>query len=152
VNIFKRLARHILKEELAQAAGGSVVTVEQQRAMARLEQENDDLKIDLFQSSQLIQHQEKRIKQMAPERQFLVVAVDGTVLEQEMVYSSDGKTRITVRLPLGHPWKQATELAQQLELANLSLDRVRDTIGSDTELRRKVLGLDQPADTEHHPV
>jgi hypothetical protein len=136
-NILKRLARHVLKKELAQAAS-AVITMDQQRAVSQLMQENEDLKVDLFHSSQIIQHHEKRIRQMAPERQFQVVAVDGTVLDQEMVYSSGGKTRITVRLPLGHPWKQATELAQQLELANL---------------RRKVLGLDQaPATTDHHPV
>lgn len=145
MNIFKRLARRILKEELAVANSMSVLTVAQQKALSLVQQENEDLKVDLFQSSRIIRHHEKRIQQMAPEKQFLIVAVDGTVLEQEMVYSSDGKTRITVRLPIGHPWKQLTELAQQLELANLTIERAHEVIGSDSVLRRDFLGLDKPA-------
>lgn len=151
MNILKRLARHILKEELSAAPNMSLITTEHARELAVKDEQIEGLKVDCFQLSQTVHHHEKRIHQMAPEKQFLVVAVDGTVLEQEMVYSSDGKTRITVRLPIGHPWKQATELAQQLELANLSLDRVRGYIGDDAEMRRKLLGL-TPEKTDHHPV
>ena len=138
MNVIKWMARKILAKELTSMA---LTTVSEQRELTLLREDNENLKVDLFQSSQLIQHHEKRIKQMAPEKQFVVVAVDGTHLEQEMVYSSAGFTRITVRLPLGHPWKQATELAQQLELANMSLDRARGVMFDDPEMRRKFLAL-----------
>jgi hypothetical protein len=130
MNILKWIAHKILKEDIDRYTSMALVL--------------EEFKEENWRLATVIRHHERRINDMAPEKQFLVVAVDGTVLSQEMVYSSDGRTRITVRLPQGHPWQQATELAQQLELANLTIDRAKATINDDAVLRRKFLGLDQP--------
>lgn len=136
----RSFARKFVADEIEAAQRMAVVPSQTLREIEVVQNENEGLKHELWQLGRVIQHHETRIKQMAPEKQFVIVAPDGTVLEQQMVYSSAGNTRITVKLPLGHPWKQITEMAQELELANFALERAQEAITNNKEVRQKYLG------------